>query len=543
MKLSIWQQFSSNHSAAFSIVAQFESDKKAVQVADEITTMLLETYSMLDPDDRFSGRSHDTPAQIKQRFEYDVAVGVTWMLNEQHVRRALQVFGNTIFVSDAPGYSNFDGSDRFFEKMLELRGGKVIANLEGISDIYMSIRARAKDETTAQHIIDTSEKKEYSIGEPDYIPAGIPAREGVGAISRNGAIVTFDRIYFSSYHFDTFSLWYSYIKSNDFSDVTITLKSGKKSQLILPFNEIERQIQIPFWGMFNRESNNVKYPPVVIATFKTDEEAQSAANTIREILYRVRDWSDTHTEESKRVWDVFWERLSPPEQEFQQKYNIEWTRSIVEWIHETVRIRPVDNIISLIGNRILLANKCNTWVGIAPFHLILPQLGATEVSIPKRNNYRDLICDIIVTAKTENLIWYIKFLIENLEKHHVPPWFSFVGGKAVEQSEPWQKTLTKLVKKAKERGSTYKHLSDLWLYKVVDSLDYDYAELTRVEQAEFVKALYDISFDLTQNFEQTSIESRLRDMRLNFLEIKQNGKELIIEHAHFRELCTWKSVV
>jgi hypothetical protein len=172
MKVSLWHQFSSNHSASFIVVGQFESEAWAEQVATEVRLIIREIGEWWQqlPDEEWKS-VHDelertnqlTPPErtIQQRYQisnwrrrsrtplldwvrYEQApeavhrIGTLVTINQQ----ALSLCGDTWF-GPAP-----------FDEILRKLGGAVVASCAEFDwDFSINIRGIAPDAETAQRIV------------------------------------------------------------------------------------------------------------------------------------------------------------------------------------------------------------------------------------------------------------------------------------------------------------------------------------------------------------------------------------------------------
>jgi hypothetical protein len=175
MRVSIWQQFSSNHSASFSLVGQFESAEWAEQVADDLRNML---QAITDWWAQFDDREEAT--QIENRFrrkgqltppeeEFQKQYGVEWSKDYRTKRlcpldwigpnaaNAVSVYKNVIFIQ--PRGDTWIGPQPLDAIMRGL-GGRVAAECE-VYDSYLAvtITCDAPDEVTAEAMV--AEVKSY----------------------------------------------------------------------------------------------------------------------------------------------------------------------------------------------------------------------------------------------------------------------------------------------------------------------------------------------------------------------------------------------
>jgi hypothetical protein len=132
MKLTLWQQFSSNHSANFTVVGQFETVEEAQRAEDEInrfTRDVLTYWQGLSEEeraakwDRVWQHCELTPPEIKWRDELGLTEytrGIDWIREEIVLEKAVSRYKNLVFVRD--GASTRTGRQPFDEMLRHLGG-------------------------------------------------------------------------------------------------------------------------------------------------------------------------------------------------------------------------------------------------------------------------------------------------------------------------------------------------------------------------------------------------------------------------------------
>lgn len=169
MKVSIWQQFASNHSNNFTVVGQFASTNEAEvayhQVRDVIR-QLIESYKA-NPTDTWKyspveGERVRYPTSVEltvfQPFGIEPRRAVEWAeyhmsqeYTDKTIDLAVRFFENYLYVTDPPvGY----GGAEPFNRLVQHLGGKILEveeTWEGL-ELATDIDCVAPDETTA-HII------------------------------------------------------------------------------------------------------------------------------------------------------------------------------------------------------------------------------------------------------------------------------------------------------------------------------------------------------------------------------------------------------
>lgn len=167
MKLSIWQQFSSNHSSSCFIVGQFESEEKAEQVEQEMRTML---QSIVDWWKQFPESEQDTIANdliaareltppeqaYKEKYGLDdwtSTIILDWV-QDQRALEALHRVGTLVSINQiASSISSWDGITPF-DTIFQNMGGKIMMDAEeGDMPLKINFQDTATDEQAAQNIM------------------------------------------------------------------------------------------------------------------------------------------------------------------------------------------------------------------------------------------------------------------------------------------------------------------------------------------------------------------------------------------------------
>ena len=124
MKLTIWQQFSSNHSSGFSVVGKFKSVEEANKAADELRAIIkairydTSPVSPADGEDNLY-RSYDplTEKEVAIGNYYDIEwkIHIDWAVGDENVAQ----FDNYVVVSDNPAESHIGAIyiDRIMAKL------------------------------------------------------------------------------------------------------------------------------------------------------------------------------------------------------------------------------------------------------------------------------------------------------------------------------------------------------------------------------------------------------------------------------------------
>ena len=175
MKISIWQQFSSNHSASFMIVGQFESVAMAESVASEVRLMIREIGSWWEQFEDAEAarksleRSEDiTPLERRFATQYEVSwsqdarnnsvAPLDW-ISDQNAANAVRTFDKLVIIEPVDSWQGPHPIDKIIEKL----GAQVASDCE-IYDSYLSLHlsCTAPDQATADQIMGEIKYKHLS---------------------------------------------------------------------------------------------------------------------------------------------------------------------------------------------------------------------------------------------------------------------------------------------------------------------------------------------------------------------------------------------
>jgi hypothetical protein len=516
MRLSLWTQYSSNHSAAFSIVGTFESPEWAQEVANELTQLFIDTQRWADDE-----ALDENPAVILQNLRYDVSLGSSWMLDRQHVRRAVTVIDRYLLVTDHPGYCN-DISYHTIMQIIRALNGRIVASLDGGEYCNMTLQCSALDDETMARILDNIVKLERH-SQIDYYPKNhLPWHWFARVIQPDGLTLLIDGIRVSDSGFGGVFEWIDFLKGYRCTDFKIQLygypEDAEPSGWI-PMDVLD--VRRPFWAQFPHRGDKNFEPDmrVVLAQFASPSAASEAAAKVRAILQTVTDWIDQNPEQAKWVWEAFWERLSPPEVDLKAKYGVRWRYSIVEWLHPLIRLRPADDVITVIGSTLLLANRRDTWVGIEPFHELLPQLGASMVHVTPEVRGQ-VACDMRVTIRDEQQIAHIMAAIEERNTTTLPLWYRYYGG-AAQDDAWWQAGMDALAYQA-QVAAALERLQQFWLSH---KGQFDAAEKIRHVQERLLAHVSETGY--------AAAHQRIQDMRFTVDAVVRHKYDLLLKGVQF----------
>ena len=133
MKVSIWQQFSSNHSNSFTVVGKFESEEVAKKAADEFQVII---KSVADYRDKYwiehgvfyIENASETEKAFGKKYDVDWTKHLDWMSNDNKVAR----FDNYVIVDDG-GASTWKGA-LYVDQIMKSLGAEIYVQEEMGSD-------------------------------------------------------------------------------------------------------------------------------------------------------------------------------------------------------------------------------------------------------------------------------------------------------------------------------------------------------------------------------------------------------------------------
>jgi hypothetical protein len=211
MRISIWQQFASNHSAHFTLVGAFESDEWAGVVAYEMRQMLrtigewweqFEDYAPRYAKEReLIARGELTPPEQRYKAEYLVdwcrrrgkEVPLDWP-HGQWAAGSVTLYENLVFIE--PSNNTWMGPVPF-DTILSKLGATVAAYCETGNNLAVTIAATAPDEAVAMQMVESIIYKSPSPSVKFFIPVPAFLRSywsSRGEVTRDGRRVTYHTI-------------------------------------------------------------------------------------------------------------------------------------------------------------------------------------------------------------------------------------------------------------------------------------------------------------------------------------------------------------
>ena len=157
MKVSIWQQFSSNHSAAFTIIGRFETTEQAQQAEATLRDMFQQIQDWIGkhPTDAAHHQTHwDTPSPVENKLNAPYQIDwipslMEWFVNryeDGRIHDALGRYDNFIFLGESNTWSG--GSP--LHELLPKLGADILMSSEAFEkSIESTVVITAPDTATA----------------------------------------------------------------------------------------------------------------------------------------------------------------------------------------------------------------------------------------------------------------------------------------------------------------------------------------------------------------------------------------------------------
>jgi hypothetical protein len=244
MRLSLWQQFSSNHSASFSLVGQFRTAQEAENAASVIRGILekIADWYKTHPEIEEAVRKGDlvnlTPMEAELAKQYGLEKAweftVDWV-NPKHPHQGLQSFDNLLFMHNAT--ETWIGAQPF-DELLKKLGATIETSVEGITEAepVINLTCQAPDEQKAAEIVGKLRSTHtYSSGfaEPQIQLPGkhLPYN---GLIQNDGARIECTQIATSTLNFKPVKLVHAaeflpvliaYLESQGCTDIVLSISS------------------------------------------------------------------------------------------------------------------------------------------------------------------------------------------------------------------------------------------------------------------------------------------------------------------------------
>ncbi|NDJ53045.1 MAG: hypothetical protein GYB68_08185 [Chloroflexi bacterium] len=200
MKVSIWQQFSSNHSADFTVIGTFQSVDLAQKAEAELRAILAEILDWREnPVNQLEGVDQEGWAgqpvtaieqEIAQRYGVRWSrLALDWFASRRDIDAAVQRLGSTVFVTSQ--IETWLGQEPF-DALLESLGAQVGTIGEASANTAkVHLTAVAPDESTAAAVADAVRR--YQLNAIHAAPPWLELPDLVQITLATGEIVTLSR--------------------------------------------------------------------------------------------------------------------------------------------------------------------------------------------------------------------------------------------------------------------------------------------------------------------------------------------------------------
>jgi hypothetical protein len=159
MNISIWQQFSSNHSSAFTVIGTFESHESAQEVARELRTILQRIVDWYgEPlNEGIAREVLDDPKHppvppeldLAEQYHIDWPKAVDWLANVHDVTGAVSVYNDAVFLRSL---AETDDGEIPFDQIMNRFTDHVVVQVEAAQSIEIVLTCVAPNHDIANHI-------------------------------------------------------------------------------------------------------------------------------------------------------------------------------------------------------------------------------------------------------------------------------------------------------------------------------------------------------------------------------------------------------
>ncbi len=153
MRISIWQQFSSNHSADFTVVGVFQSPEQAIHCADAITDVLKSIHNaQKERESQEQVQSETiTAVEIELSKQWDVEWNHSTLDWAWEYNYAIRHLDNYVFIENVEG-ETWCGAKSMDQLVVRLGGTPIVQEEETGNFIMSDVSFTATDESIALEI-------------------------------------------------------------------------------------------------------------------------------------------------------------------------------------------------------------------------------------------------------------------------------------------------------------------------------------------------------------------------------------------------------
>lgn len=169
MRLSLWRQFSSNHSSNFTIVGEFQSPELAQQAASQLrqAAKAISDWYDANPEiqqsivEGFMENPTLAELQICQQYDLTCDRAIDWLANCGYADDCVAIYGNYVFLQNLVngGRCENDAGEALFDQLMAKLGGRVTVDEENTTAVLTTITCVAPNDSIAQAI--TQNARQY----------------------------------------------------------------------------------------------------------------------------------------------------------------------------------------------------------------------------------------------------------------------------------------------------------------------------------------------------------------------------------------------
>lgn len=239
MRISIWQQWASNHSGGFTVVGTFKSPEQASVAAGEMRRLLqglADWYS--DPANLAALEEglewNEVPfapieREYQARFNIDAKDwtwredGIDWITDTENIDRALRILENRVFVSNPD--DTWQGAEPVCTLLKLLGAEQVVSADSDFSWIGINLAFTVPDETSAETVVEVFNAC-FSTGKSEVLGDLRDIAFDEGSARREGIRVFIEHARTNYYLFE------------DLSDITARLEKHGFREVVCSLEEI-----------------------------------------------------------------------------------------------------------------------------------------------------------------------------------------------------------------------------------------------------------------------------------------------------------------
>jgi hypothetical protein len=216
MKISIWRQFSSNHSGGFTVIGKFQSKEEADKLADEIRTLIKtikEDTSSISPvigeDDTYLTSNPPTEKEIAIANYYGIEwkIHIDWAVGDANVTQ----FDNYVVISDHPAQSQ-NGGVYIDQIVAKFTNEVYVEKNYGTNCIAVKLTCAVSDIAKTTHLFKVLDKYFFEVRAERGHLVKPPWHDITTKIYEHDPFVASDDLFYGYVHQDKTNLLFSSLK-------------------------------------------------------------------------------------------------------------------------------------------------------------------------------------------------------------------------------------------------------------------------------------------------------------------------------------------